>query len=140
MSAPLLEGADPQFVKVLELLRSQRPALVSFLDVARVKVEGAVLTVAFDQMFYVDALREPANDKAIREAIRTVLGDAGTLVVHGPEQGGGGGTSLSDLRAEERRKREAERLARIQQHPAVKAAQDIFGARIREVKAPGETA
>lgn len=133
-----LEGADPRFVAVLERLKTERPALVSFLDVARVQVDDRSLDIGFQQTFYMDALKEPANDKALKDAVRAVLGENATVRVHGPE-GGTAGESLAELRDRERLKREAERMARLEAHPAVKMAQDIFGARIRDVKATTET-
>ena len=132
-----VSGADPRFVAILETLKDQRPALVSFLDVARARLEGNHLTLWFQQQFYLDALRQPENDKALREALHKVLGEGHVLTVKGPEsQEEGGGDSLAQMREKERERLDAERLVRVQQHPAVKLAGDIFGAKIREVKAP----
>ena len=129
-------GADQRFLAILEALKDERPALVSFLDVARAKLEGNHLTLWFQQQFYLDALRQPENDKALRDALQRILGQGYALTVHGPETQGSGGDSLAEMRDREQKKREAERLERVQQHPAVKLAGEIFGAKIREVKAP----
>ena len=137
MAVMAVSGADPRFVAILETLKDQRPALVSFLDVARARLEGNHLTLWFQQQFYLDALRQPENDKALREALHKVLGEGHVLTVKGPEsQEEGGGDSLAQMREKERERLDAERLVRVQQHPAVKLAGDIFGAKIREVKAP----
>jgi hypothetical protein len=136
MSIQTVAGADPQFIQVLEHLKDKRPALVSFLDLARVRVEGTTLRLTFEQPFYVEALRQPDNERALKEALKAVLGDAATYTVGSSGAESLGGDSLMEMREKERLQRDAERLARVKEHPSIKLAVEIFGARIKDVKAP----
>jgi DNA polymerase-3 subunit gamma/tau len=130
-------AGDDRFMRILHQLKDQRPALVSFLDVARVRVDDQRVSLHFFQPFYVEALREPVNDKALREAVRAVLGPEATVEVHGPEALEIAGESLAEMRQRERQEFEAGRLQRVKEHPAIKLAVDVFGARVREVKSAG---
>ena len=125
-------------MKILDRLQSDRPALVSFLDVARVKIDGTRLIIRFEQMFYVEALKEAANEKALKDAVHAVLGDAATVDVRMAEGTDVKSSSLAEIRQAERKDFEDKRLERVKEHPAVKLAVDIFGARIREVKGPSD--
>ena len=92
------------------------------------------MAIRFSQNFYVEALREPANDKALKAAAREVLGEGATFDVKGPDATDVASSSLAEIRGKEKAEFEAQRLERLKAHPAVKLATEIFGARIREVR------
>ncbi|MEW5849514.1 MAG: DNA polymerase III subunit gamma/tau [Myxococcota bacterium] len=131
-------GVDPKWVKILERLQGERPALVSFLDMARVKIDDTRVSIHCMQNFYLEALREAANEKALGEAVRAVLGANAAVEVRGPSDAPVDGTSVAEMREKERQEREAWRLQQVKENPAVKLAVEIFGGKIREVRPLGE--
>ncbi|MBI5496683.1 MAG: DNA polymerase III subunit gamma/tau [Deltaproteobacteria bacterium] len=134
-TAAVPEGADPTFVKLLQKLQEKRPALSSFLEMAGIRIDGKTLTLSFKQAFYLDAMKQPENDKGLRDALVEVLGEGATYVITGGESADMG-DSMVDMRDRETARKEAERLERVRNNPIVQAAQNLFGANIREVKAP----
>jgi DNA polymerase-3 subunit gamma/tau len=132
-------GPHPAFLRVMETLRDGHPALVSFLDQARARVEGTRLVLRLPQTFYVDVVQQAGHRSALQEATRQVLGPQATVEVLGPSAPDGGGESLAEARDRENAATKDRREREAREHPDVKLALEVFGGRIREVRGAGDS-
>ncbi|MFH1808729.1 MAG: DNA polymerase III subunit gamma/tau [Pseudomonadota bacterium] len=131
-----LPGVDARWQAVVDAVRSERPALASFLEhgVVVTTTETA-LTLRFEQAFYADAVRETDHMKFLLGAARASFPQLSAIKVDvGATLANAGTLSIAEAASRRRHSETSQREAEALEDPTVKLAMQIFGGTVVQVK------
>ncbi|MBN2361166.1 MAG: DNA polymerase III subunit gamma/tau [Deltaproteobacteria bacterium] len=132
----LLPDIDPRWQSAVATVRSQHPALASFLEHGLViGPRDETLVLRFEQTFYADAVRDQDNLKTVCAAVaeqfanvRRVQIEVGPIARHGSQ------VSIAEAEAKIAEQRRSTRESEALNSPTVKLAVEIFGGTVLQVK------
>ncbi|MBN1484717.1 MAG: DNA polymerase III subunit gamma/tau [Chloroflexia bacterium] len=117
--------------RVVERIRPLDPSVQALLHDSYcqpIDVDGQIIVLGFRYSFHKSKIEETRNRRIVEHALRKLLrGDYGVRCV------------LNDASAGGRKRQQASEREQAQQDPRIKAAANIFNARIVEVQSNGET-
>lgn len=119
--------------RVLALLSDTRPDLVAFLKHAVVlKLTPEVFTLGCESGHALEAtLRSPECEKELRSAALKILGREPKVLFQAVPAGA---ETLADIDRRVREKQRKAAIDRAEQHPSVRSAAEILGARVKRVE------
>jgi len=132
----LLSGIDPRWQSTVAAVRSQHPALASFLEHGLVlgPADG-VLTLRFEQAFYADAVKDGDNFKHVTAAVLDQFANTQRVQIEvGPVARQGNQRSIAEAEAQIAENRRSTRESEALNSPTVKLAVEIFGGTVLQVK------
>ena len=133
--AAVLPGIDPRWQAVVDAVRSENPAVGSFLECGVVDIapDAAHVTLRFAQRFYADALGDPEKFAVVNKAAKAQFVKLDKLVIEVTKGVEKGQISVAAAKSREQEEARAARENEALANPTVRLAVKMFNAKVLEV-------